>query len=69
MERALHRDDVLLARNTAYHLERSLDRLRARIYEEERVERRVWHDGEETFYKTQIGLVVCDATLIIAQKK
>jgi hypothetical protein len=69
VERALHRDDVLLARDTAYHLERGLDRLRARIYEEERVKGGVWHDGEQTFYKTQIGLVVCDATLITAQKK
>jgi hypothetical protein len=29
----------------------------------------VRHDGEQTFYETQIGLVVCDGTLIVAQKK
>jgi hypothetical protein len=69
VERALHRDDVLFARNTAHHLERSLYGLRARIDEKERVERRVRHEGEQTFYETQIGLVVCDGTLIIVQKK
>lgn len=69
MERALHRDDVLLARDAAHHFERSLDGLRARIDEEERVERTVRHEGEQTFYETQIGLVVCDGTLVTVQKK
>jgi len=62
--RALHRDDILLARDSAYHLERSFDRLRARIREEERVERRVRHNGEQTFDESKVGLVVPDARLM-----
>jgi len=66
---ALHRDDVLPARDTACHLERGLDRLRARIYEEERLERRVQHDREQAFYEAQIRPVICDVTLTMAQDK
>jgi hypothetical protein len=67
MIRTLHRDDILLASDTAHHLERSLNSFGARIYEEERVERRVWHDWKQTFYKAQIRLMVCDATLNAVQ--
>ena len=69
MIRALHRDDVLPARDTACHLERSLDCLRARVYEEERLERWVRHDREQTFYEAQIRPVICDVTLTMAQDK
>lgn len=61
--RALHRDEVLLARDAARHLERSFDRLGARTREEERVERRVWHKGEQPFDEAQVGLVVGDTAL------
>jgi hypothetical protein len=65
VEGALHRDDVLLACDATHHLERSLDRLRARTQEEERVKRRVRHDGKQTLYEAQIWLMVGDGALII----
>ena len=66
---ALHRDDVLPACDTACHLERSFGRLRARIYEEERLERWVRHNLEQTFDEAQIRPVICDVTLTMAQDK
>lgn len=64
---ALHRDDVLLVCDPAHHFERGLDRLRARIYEEERIKRRVRHDGKQAFYEAQVRRVVRNAALIAAQ--
>lgn len=69
MIRDLHRDDVLPARDTARHLERGFDRLRARIDEEERLERWVRHDREQTFYEAQIGPVIGDVTLTMGPEQ
>ena len=69
MECALHRDDVLLVCDAAHHLERRLDRLRARVYEEERIKRGVGHDGKQTFYEVQVRLVVRNGALTIAQTR
>ena len=66
---ALHRDDVLLARDATSHLERGLDRFRTRSCEEERVERRMRHDEEQTVNEAQIRLVVRDTTLTTAQDR
>jgi hypothetical protein len=44
---ALHDNDVLLLGGRTRELDGRLDRLGARVPEEERVERRVWQDGEQ----------------------
>ena len=67
MECALHRDDILLVCDAAHHLERRLDRLRARVYEEERIKRGVGHDGKQTFYEAQVRLMVRNGALTTAQ--
>ena len=60
---ALHVDDVLSARDRARHLDRCLDRLRARVPEEERVQRRVGHHRDKLLDALQVGLVVGNAAL------
>ena len=61
--RALHRDDVLLASDHPGHLNSALDRLRSRIPEEERVQRRVGHHRDKLLDELQVGLVVGNAAL------
>ena len=61
--RPLHVDDVLASSNAPRHLDRRLDGLRARRPEEERVQRRVRHHGQQPLDKLEIWLVVCNATL------
>ena len=62
--RALHRDDVLLASDHPGHLNGALDRLRSRVPEEERVERRVGHHRNKLLDESQVGLVVGNAALL-----
>ena len=61
--RSLHRDDVLLASDHPGHLNGALDRLRSRIPEEERVQRRVGHHRDKLLNELQVGLVVGNAAL------
>lgn len=66
--RALHRDDVLAARDGARHLDGRLDGLAARVPEEERVERGVWHHREQLLDEAEVRLVERDATLHNAKR-
>ena len=55
---ALHRGGVLPVCGSAHHLGRSLDRLRPRTYEEERVKRKMGHGGKQKYFEAQVRFVV-----------
>lgn len=56
MVAALHHNDVIAASLGPGDLDSCLDRLAARVPEEERVERRVGHHGEERLDELHIRL-------------
>ena len=59
----LEGDDVVTTRNLPGDFDRCFDSLRPRVPEEERVERRMRHNGEQTFDESEIWLVERDAAL------
>ena len=63
MVRTLHADDILAAGECPRHFDARFDGLGARVPEEERVQRRVRHHGQQPFDELEVRLVKRDAAL------
>jgi len=65
---ALHTNDILPLRQLSGHFDCGFHSFGSRIPEEERVKRRVRHDWEKAFNKSEVWLVQSDAALYTANE-